>query len=170
MPDERDSPPESPSKQHESLPRRSRTAEIVDASNGVVETVSRFTPQQAIIVICVVLMGFVCINQAFTTWSDREERKQTAKERQDASALAIRENNAQAELTRQHCAGESTALRAYFAEQNEKRMRFEADERAKDRVVLAQLTNEKAEQNKAITSLVTSFEELRKILLRKEMP
>ncbi len=164
MADEAEPPRQEPSG---SKVHRTRTAEIIDAGTSAATAVARFTPQQAIIVICVVLMGFVCINQAFTTWSDREERRQTARERQDASALAIRENNAQAELTRQHCAAESTSLRAYFAEQNERRMRFEAEERAKDRAVLSGLTDEKKRERDMIAMLLTSFEELRKIIASK---
>ncbi len=134
-------------------PKRTRTGEIIGAATEGVQVVSRLSPQQAIVVICVVLMGFVCVSQAFNTWSDREERKAASSERIEAAASTIRENNAQAELTRQHCAQESSSLRGFFADQNERRMRFEADEKAKDRAVL--------------TSLTAAFEELKKVLSKK---
>jgi uncharacterized protein YlxW (UPF0749 family) len=104
----------------EKPPRRTRTAEIADATSEGLARIGRLSPQQAMTIICVVLMGFVCCAQAFQAWSERQERKEATREREAAAASAIRENNAQAELNRQHCAAEAKELRAFFAEQREK--------------------------------------------------
>jgi hypothetical protein len=131
-------------------PRRTRTAEVADAIADSATRIARLNPQQILGIIAVGILGFVCAMQAFQAWSDREERKETARERQEANAVLVRENNAQAELTRQHCASESTALRAFFNDQSDRRMRFEAEERAKDRAVLSALTARLADLEKAI--------------------
>lgn len=140
------------SKPSEPVPkaRRTRTAEVADAVSEAGVRIARLSPQQVMTIICVMAFGFICSAQAFQAWSDREERREAARDRLDATASQIRENNAQSELTRQHCASESTNLRAFFAEQNDRRMRFEADERAKDRAALATLVMRLGDLERAI--------------------
>ncbi len=145
-----DESPEEPQPQSGSKVYRTRTGELIGTTTEAVSTMARFTPTQAITVLLIVLVGFICITQTFQSWSDREERRSAAVERQTATATTLRENNAQVELTRSHCVQESASLRSYFAEQTDRRMRFEADERAKDRA--------------AIASVIASLEELKKIL------
>jgi Flp pilus assembly protein TadB len=130
--------------------RRTRTAEIADAITDGAGKIGRLAPQQVLTIIAVGILGFVCSLQAFQTWNEREERREVSRERQEAAAIQLREQNAQAELTRQHCASEATALRAFFSEQNDKRMRFETEERAKDRAVLTMLSSRLADLERAI--------------------
>lgn len=97
---------------------------------------AKLSAAQVLSMLCIASLGFICSLQAFQVYSEREERKLLARERQDATATSIRESNAQAELVRNHCSVEAKELRAFFAEQNERRMKFESEERAKDRAIL----------------------------------
>ncbi len=146
---------------------RTRTGELIGTTTEAVQTMAKFSPTQAITVLVILLVGFICITQSFQAWSDREERRSAAVERAAATATTIRENNAQVELTRTHCVRESDSLRSFFADQSDKRMRFEAEERSKDRAVLARMTDEKAKETLSLNAILASFEELKKILLKK---
>jgi hypothetical protein len=130
MPDEEPKP--NGSKTH----RRTRTAEVTDAVTEGMERVGKLAPQQVMVLFALVALCFICSMQAFQMFTDREDRRNIARERQDAAAAQIRESNAQSELTRQHCQNETRDLRTFFAEQNEKRLKFESEERSKDRAVL----------------------------------
>lgn len=132
---------------------KTRTGEIIGTSVEAAKVFAGFTPTHIMMLATLVLILFLCISQVIQGNADREERRSVARERQDAAATLIRENNAQTELMRQHCSSESASLRAYFAEQNDRRMRFEAEERVKDR--------------SALTSLLESFDQLRKTILKK---
>jgi hypothetical protein len=133
MPDEKPDP--GGSKTH----RRTRAAEVADAVSEGTARIAKLSPQQILSVVAIISLGFICAMQALQVYYEREERKAVIQERQDASAAQMRENNAQSELTRQHCASEAKELRTFFADQNEKRMRFEAGERDKDRAALVAL-------------------------------
>jgi hypothetical protein len=118
---------------------RTRAAEVIDAASESVSRVARLTPQQVLTVIAVGILGFVCTMQAFQTWSDRQERKEVARERQDAAAAQIRESNAQAELSRQSCERRERDLQSFFATEGDK-----------NRAVLTALAAEVADLKRAI--------------------
>lgn len=122
-----------PTEEQEPAPRRSRTAEVIDAAGGAASTVARFSPQQVMHLITVIAMVFVCGMLAFTSYADREDRRAASAERKEAHDAQLREFNAQAELMRQHCSAESRQLRDYFSAQSELQRKFEADQREKDR-------------------------------------
>lgn len=149
-PEDEDREPRRRERDPDPPPRRTRAAEVADAVAENTLKLSRLTPQQVLTVIAVGIMAFVCSLQAFQVYSEREERKEIGRERQEWNATQMREQNAQSELTRQHCAAESSQLRNFFSDQNDRRMRFEADERAKDRAVLTALVARLADLEKAI--------------------
>ena len=130
--------------------RRTRTAEVADAVSEATARVARLSPQQILSVVAIISLGFICSLQAFQVWNEREERKSIGHERAEQGAAQMRENNAQSELTRQHCASESRELRAFFAAQEEKRMRFEADQREKDRAATAAVAAKLADIERAL--------------------
>lgn len=130
--------------------RRTRTAEVADAISEGTTRIAKLNPQQILSIVAIISLGFICSLQAYQVYSAQEERKTISQERQEISASQMRENNAQSELTRQHCANEARELRAFFADQNDKRMKFEAGERDKDRAALSSLVARLSEIERSI--------------------
>ncbi len=91
----------------EKPPRRTRTAEIADAMSEGAERLGRLGPQQILVLISMLVVGFVCAMLAFQAYSERQERYQAALDRAEHQNAQIRENNAQTELLRQHCSLEN---------------------------------------------------------------
>ena len=121
-------------------PRRTRAAEVVDAGTEAIDRVGRLTPQQAITVLAVLLVGLIGSTSVYQSFTEREDRKAAVIERQEAVASLIRESRAQSEMIRRQHEADNQSMRAFFADQEEKRRRFEAEERAKDRARIDELT------------------------------
>lgn len=157
---------------------RTNAGEVIGTAKDAAESVSRFTPAQTVTFLLIAVVIFILGSQTYQSVISREETRLAAQERKEAAATSIRENNAQRELDRQQSdvrerrteeqqTSRDRDMRAWFSGESEKRMRFESDERAKDRVVIAALAVEKAEDRKAIAALIASVDELRKVLLKK---
>jgi len=165
-------------KQPDSRVYRTNTGEVIGTAKDAAESVSRFTPAQTVTFLLIAVVIFILGSQTYQSVVSREESRSSAQERRDAAAASIRENNAQRELDRQQ--GEvrerrmdeqqvsrDRDMRTWFSSESEKRMRFESEERAKDRLAIAALVAEKTEDRKAIAALISSVDELRKVLLKK---
>lgn len=98
--------PESPEKPGSPAPRRSARAELVDAVANGAATVAKMNPQQTVNLVCIIALTAIVAIFAFKAWSEGEERQAERKANTEAHNAQIRENNAQMELTRNHCANE----------------------------------------------------------------
>ncbi len=145
MPTDEPPPPSEPGTKE----RRHLPSEVIDAAADGMTRLGRLNPAQVMTIFAILSLGFICSLQAFQVYADREDRKAAVRERQEAASAVLRENNAQVELARQHCQNESRDLRAFFDTQNEKRLRFEAEERSKDRAVLTALAARIADLERA---------------------
>lgn len=87
-------------------PRRSSRAELVDAVANGAATVAKMNPQQTVNLVCIIALTAIIGIFAFKAWTEGEERKAERKANTDAHSAQLRENNAQMELTRTHCANE----------------------------------------------------------------
>jgi hypothetical protein len=113
--------------------RRSQVADALDAATAAGAAVARWTPQQTIQVLCLLLLAFLCAVFAAQLWLAREQMAGIARENRETRDTMMRENNAQIELGRIACEqGRERAERA--AEAREARwFAFQAQENEKFR-------------------------------------
>jgi hypothetical protein len=83
--------------------RRSRAADALDAATGAAQAVARWTPQQTIQVLCLLLLAFLCAVFAAQLWVAREQMAAMSRENRESRDMQMRENNAQIELGRIAC-------------------------------------------------------------------
>lgn len=116
--------------------RRTRAAEVVDAGSAAVNSVAKWTPQQALTVICVLLLSFLCAGFGAQLWIMQDQQKARERETREAFQALMREANAREELRALHCAQEAEKSRREFAETVKMVLAFQAQENAKLRAEL----------------------------------
>jgi Na+-transporting NADH:ubiquinone oxidoreductase subunit NqrC len=80
--------------------RRSRVAEVLDATNDLATAATKWTPQQTITIVCIVLLSVLVAGFGVLLWINQEQARTRDRQIQDELAAQKRECNAQAELAR----------------------------------------------------------------------
>jgi len=124
--------------------------EIADSAEQITDSavsISKMPSQQAITLLAVGSITFLCIFLGFQSWRESEDRKAAINSMKDQMNAQMRENNSQLELKSLHCQQEAEKARAdskelvktvmtAFIEEGSKNRTFQAEQNEKLRTEL----------------------------------